>query len=463
VGAEALGGEVENPVVCQPGVFRSVCCELGVEHLAVNAVRHSDLVNELDFAGDDGGGGLQSGDGGDAGGECSRAFRVLKGMMGLWFEQAVGTQDVMADALLAGAYRWLASSKSLLHDPALHRCVHSLMKKLFLQLLAQVRALGGTVVFANFVSLTVATNKVCRSCCRRRANAASQMDLATGEAYVEHFRRTLQAKPLFANVGLRPYRFWLSHIFMDPANFGGVDETGQAADGAWNLAAYLPATLGEPFVNFVAEFMFRPHKLRERTLQRVEERARKRVAMDDDDGEPAALEVQVREEEVGAGPRRRRRSLAPAANASQERFLRELVGSDFAKRLLRALPDATRDSIGPDWFPRLPGSHLRLHHPALEFAKSLCFVLGLDPVVEEQVRMLKRVLLKQCRTPEFSPEAEFRNPALSLVLNDVVCGACGVCEDVDMCRDPRLVKPGGGAGGEGGGEDEVRLGRPALP
>jgi len=57
------------------------------------------------------------------------------------------------------------------------------------------------------------------------------------------------------------------------------------------------------------------------------------------------------------------------------------------------------------------------------------------------VRGLKRSLLKLLRTPEFSADAEFHNPSLSLVLPDVVCGACGSCEDIDMCRDPRLVKP----------------------
>lgn len=37
-------------------------------------------------------------------------------------------------------------------------------------------------------------------------------------------------------------------------------------------------------------------------------------------------------------------------------------------------------------FPLLPGSHLRLTNPALEFVKALCKVLSLDVSITEQVR-----------------------------------------------------------------------------
>ena len=35
-------------------------------------------------------------------------------------------------------YRWLSTSSSLLYEPLLHRFVHSLMKKVWLQLLAEL-------------------------------------------------------------------------------------------------------------------------------------------------------------------------------------------------------------------------------------------------------------------------------------------------------------------------------------
>ena len=60
-------------------------------------------------------------------------------------------------------------------------------------------------------------------------------------------------------------------------------------------------------------------------------------------------------------------------------------------------------------FPSLPGSHLPLASegvPALEFVKVVCHVLGLDNVVGEQIRKLKRNLLKLVRVREHSPGKE---------------------------------------------------------
>ena len=40
---------------------------------------------------------------------------------------------------------------------------------------------------------------------------------------------------------------------------------------------------------------------------------------------------------------------------------------------------------GPDAFPNKPGAARELTNPALEFIKSLCHVLGLDPTVTDEV------------------------------------------------------------------------------
>ena len=41
----------------------------------------------------------------------------------------INHNEPQADALLMNAYRWVASDSSLLYDPALHKLVHSLMRK----------------------------------------------------------------------------------------------------------------------------------------------------------------------------------------------------------------------------------------------------------------------------------------------------------------------------------------------
>lgn len=42
-------------------------------------------------------------------------------------------RNIYADNQVVHFYRWLRSPSSLLHDPTLHRMLHSMMKKLFLQ------------------------------------------------------------------------------------------------------------------------------------------------------------------------------------------------------------------------------------------------------------------------------------------------------------------------------------------
>ena len=127
------------------------------------------------------------------------------------------------------------------------------------------------------------------------------------------------------------------------------------------------------------------------------------------------------------------------------------------------------------------GSHLPLDSPALEFTNSVTHVLGLDPTLTHEVTSLKRLLLAQVMTDrwavrmisdtvmiivaemtiyfkeaflftffffnsnylinslssknyptqlrvrEFSPESEFRDPALTYILKDVICSFCTSC------------------------------------
>jgi hypothetical protein len=50
----------------------------------------------------------------------------------------------------AHLYRWLSTPHSRLHDPALQKLIHSLMRKLFLQLINRIKTLGSNIVYANF-------------------------------------------------------------------------------------------------------------------------------------------------------------------------------------------------------------------------------------------------------------------------------------------------------------------------
>ena len=72
-------------------------------------------------------------------------------------------------------------------------------------------------------------------------------------------------------------------------------------------------------------------------------------------------------------------------------------------------------------FPRLPGSHLVLTNPALEFIKALYKVLSLDTAITNEMNKLRRNLLKLIGVGEFSDNAEWKDPCISFILPEVSC------------------------------------------
>lgn len=50
-----------------------------------------------------------------------------------WVKEITQYRNIYADNQVMHFYRWLRSPSSLLHDPVLHRTLHNMMKKLFLQ------------------------------------------------------------------------------------------------------------------------------------------------------------------------------------------------------------------------------------------------------------------------------------------------------------------------------------------
>lgn len=77
--------------------------------------------------------------------------------------------------------------------------------------------------------------------------------------------------------------------------------------------------------------------------------------------------------------------------------------------------------------------------PALQFVSSVCHVLELHKQNAEAVYNLKRDLLKLIQVDAFAPEAEFRDPAPTFVLQDVICEYCTFAHNLNLLRDALLV------------------------
>ncbi|CAJ0933209.1 unnamed protein product, partial [Ranitomeya imitator] len=129
---------------------------------------------------------------------------------------------------------------------------------------------------------------------------------------------------------------------------------------------------------------------------------------------------------------------------SQDYVANELTQNFFTiTQKIQKKVTGTRHVTEPsEMFPILPGSHLPLNNPALEFIKYVCKVLSLDSNITNQVNKLKRDLLRLIDVGEFSEDAQFQDPCRSYILPEIICRSCNFCRDLDLCKDPSLSQDG---------------------
>ncbi|XP_012276956.1 DNA polymerase epsilon catalytic subunit A [Orussus abietinus] len=430
-----------------PGTYSSVCMELEIESLAINALLQSHHVNDIDgtssfvafhsapqislqetMSGEEG----TSIPSYDQIALCAPAFKVLKSMVSAWLRDVTEYRNMFADYQIIHFHRWLRSPNALLYDPALWRTLYSFMKKLFLQLLAEFKKLGSIIVFANFNKIILCTKK------RIAADALG---------YVEFVVSTIRNKELFHSIEITCEQCWEYLIWLDLPNHAGVrgklpgrlensqndnsndlisqideneDEDDPKVVMNWNIMEYLPT---EAFCQ--ASF-------------------RAVIA-----GYITAIYQHMCNSDLDEGisrPNRRNRNSASqilglGALESTAAFAKKLLSGEISQKLFqivqkihRKLPEkelTIQDNPNFDL-----GDHEKVKiNPALELVKSVCKVLSLDKEVEQDVCILKANLLRLINISSFSDEAEWRDPCISLVLPEVICKACYHTRSIDLCKD----------------------------
>jgi DNA polymerase epsilon subunit 1 len=258
----------------------------------------------------------------------------------------------------------------------------------FMQLLAEFKRLGARVVFASFTRLVIATSK-------------SSLTHAT--TYVQYAKNTIISKDLFSVIDLVPMHYYENLIFMDSANFGAIlplELSAPAAEGSaessqgdadnasvvqrvlsnWNMAEYLPPLAKEAFVLIISDYLWAPYQhLQQRLLQK----------------EALAAAVAVEHGEAPPVPSSQDALHRQQQQSNFDAFLVELVSRQLSQRLFefvqaiqREHPADTRTdaAAASTVFPILPGSHLPLHHPAMEFIKYVTHVIALDANLQAPVR-----------------------------------------------------------------------------
>ena len=177
------------------------------------------------------------------------AFRVLRTMVASWLREVSQFRNVFADYQIIHFYRWLRSTNAFLYDPALRKTLLNLMKKLFMQLVAEFKRLGAIVIHSDFNRMIICTKK---------------RSLEDAKAYVDYVISNIRAKELFHSIDMKITQSWDFLLWYDPSNYGGIkceqpkdaeknveldmdyvdqeedDDEGPEIEMNWNLANYLP-------------------------------------------------------------------------------------------------------------------------------------------------------------------------------------------------------------------------------
>ncbi|WFD34820.1 DNA-directed DNA polymerase [Malassezia cuniculi] len=433
----AYGDEPEAIEITNPGAYRNVCLEVALGDLALNVVLQSSSVHAMEGLGsaamafDSASANLedysrgtvpQSADLGDAV-LTAQTFHTVKSMVKSWYVEKTRAVSTYGALLADNFWRWACSPRSALFEPALQRFLQRLMRKTLLQLLAEFKRLGVGIVYASFSRLFLSTNKP------TAGNAA---------AFGRYLMSAATSRELFRHVSLQIVHFWEYLMFLDIANFGGVicHEPDAAEppeefdiEMTWNIQEFLPKALQPRFSKLVGIFIY-------------ELFTAKRKALAASGGEPALNNADEPDEEANSA-------------------LREIVGHSMTRRLLRAVQEiqneiktgaaqlaegdaATRREYTTAWeFPQLPGSHLDLTNPALEFIKSITRVLALPRESAHEARVCRRNMLDLVGVREFATEAEWTNPCLPFRLPLVICQFCNDDRTMDLCRDADLIAAAG--------------------
>ncbi|CAB4064926.1 POLE [Lepeophtheirus salmonis] len=341
----------------------------------------------------------------------SGAFRVLRTMVHVWLKEVTQYRNVFADYQIIHFYRWLRSPNSLLYDPALRKTLQNLMKKMFMQLVAEFKRLE------NFKDAL---------------------------AYVEYVTNTIHEKEIFNSIDMKFTKAWDYLLWCDPSNYGGVkslsprnltekeldvqdeedteegfvekdfneDDDEPELDMSWNIASYLPdaGACHKNFNTVIAGFISSMYQFMVSEAERVA---------------PGCTPVRRKFNPSQSQPTPRRKNNSKSQGSVEENitdidsFAQDLVSGELAQRLYS------------------------LTNPALEFVKALVKVLSLDYSITDHVHKLRRDLLKLIGIGEFSVAAEWKDPCISFVLPEVICKQCNHCRDIDLCKDPHRGEQNG--------------------
>lgn len=204
------------------GFYPQVCVELAIDSLAVSALLQAAKIQDMEGAssaitfdvmpqasldemiGTNTTAALPSY---DETALCSNAFRVMRQMVNTWLKEVSVHRNMYSDYQIVHFYRWVRSSRAFLYDPALRRALNTLMRKLFLQIVAEFQRLGAEIIYADFTKVIVNTGK---------------KTVVDGISYADYVVKSIRNKELFHSVHLSYQQCWECLLWLDTTNYAGI-------------------------------------------------------------------------------------------------------------------------------------------------------------------------------------------------------------------------------------------------
>lgn len=411
---------VEMPSVNNPGTYSSVCIEIDIRNLAINTILTSSLINE--YEGSDSVSFNPAASADDTSENAalyaentftSAGITVLREMVKTWWAEACQGSS-MADIMVQHLVRWVSDPDSFLYDRALHYYVQMMSRKALQQLMGDFKRVGSNIIFASPNRLLLQTTKA---------------EVGNAYAYSQYILKSIKAKPLFHFLDLDIKEYWDFLVWYDAFNYGGkacqevVEAENQTLDCImhWQLNTFLPPPMQSIFHDWVVEFIDLMHGLKRPEASSSHDTSTPRLTQLPLNGSAKMVEEKLILQKTFEKPLKKQ--IAGVIRRQRDEMLHPELASDYV-------------------FPKLPGSHLHLTDPALQLVKSLMQVLSLDKSIMFESRLLRKELLAMFDIREFSAEAKFVNPSESLRLDHLICDACTLTRDLDLCRDEDLTPEG---------------------
>lgn len=396
----------DNITVVQnkPGYYPNVCVELAIDSLAVSALLQANRVQEMEGASSAitfdvmPQASLQQMMGQLPGMElpsydetalCSSAFRVMRSMVHGWLKEITINRNVYSDFQVVHFYRWIRSSTALLYDPAMRRSLNTLMRKLFLQIIAEFQRMGAEIIHADFNKIIINTGK---------------KTIVDGISYADYIVKNIRNKELFHSVHLSYQQCWDFLLWLDPSNYSGTKG---------KLPNEMKIVGGEDE--------------EEEADKDDEENEIERNSNQDEEEEDISLEMHWNISE----------HLTEEGNCIG---YFEKVITFYVSCLAEKTPPVKAIQQLSHHAYEITQKMFKTHgkekqFPALQFVNAVIKILSVDKEIADEVQSLKKNMLQLINVGEFSDLAVWQDPINSFVLNEVICHACNHCRDLDLCKD----------------------------